>query len=94
MSLEWDPAKDAQNVARHGVSFTIMERFDWETSHTLEDVETDCDERRYVTAGWIDATLYVIVWTPRGDNVRIISARKADAQDRRLYAKATKPSSN
>jgi uncharacterized DUF497 family protein len=89
MQLEWDPAKDAQNVARRGFSFAIVERLDWETSHTVEDIWADCDERRYITVGWIDATLYVIIWTPRGDNVRIISARKANARDRSLYAQET-----
>ena len=79
----------SQNVARRGFSFAIVERLDWETAHTFEDTRANYGERRYLTVGWIDARLYVIVWTPRGDVVRIISAREADARDRRLYAEET-----
>lgn len=90
MPLEWDPAKDAQNVARRGISFAIVERLEWETSVTIEDTR-DYGERRFITVGVIDAQLYVVVWTPRGEHMRIISVRKADARDRRIYEQETEP---
>jgi uncharacterized DUF497 family protein len=94
MRLDWDPAKDAQNVARRGLSFALVERLDWDTAQTVEDTREAYGERRYITVGWIDARLHVLIWTPRGDTVRVISLRKADAHDRRIYAEATKPVSD
>ena len=82
---EWDPRKAAANLRKHGVDFadaaTVLCD---ERAVTIRD--EDADEERYVTIG-ADATLriLVIVYTWRGDNRRIISARKANAREARAY---------
>ena len=89
MPFEWDPAKDAQNVARRGFSFAIVERLDWDTSVTFEDLRQDYGERRFVTFGLIDAELYVVVHTPRRTVDRVISMRTATKKEREWYATQT-----
>jgi len=85
VSLEWDPAKEARNIARRGIPFAIVERLDWETALTNEDPGDDYGERRFFTLGMIDTALYAVVWTPRGDALRIISVRRATPKERRRY---------
>ena len=52
---------------------------------TVEDDRQDYGEVRYVTIGFLDDTMVVIVWTRRNDAHRIISLRRANERERRLY---------
>jgi uncharacterized DUF497 family protein len=45
----------------------------------------DYEEDRFITLGWLDAHLVVLVWTPRGEVRRIISMRKANDREKALY---------
>ena len=42
-------------------------------------------EDRFITIGFLDAVMVVLVWTPRADAYRIISMRKANERERALY---------
>ena len=52
---------------------------------TVEDDRRDYGEVRYITIGFLDDTMVVIVWTRRNDAHRIISLRRANERERRLY---------
>ena len=52
---------------------------------TVEDDRQDYGEVRYITIGFLDATMVVIVWTRRNDARRIISLRRANERERRIY---------
>ena len=52
---------------------------------TVEDDRQDYGEARFITIGFLDAATVVLVWTPRDDACRIISMRKANERERRLY---------
>ncbi len=52
---------------------------------TVKDERQDYGEVRYITIGFPDEAMVVLVWTPRGDAHRIISMRKANERERRLY---------
>ena len=52
---------------------------------TVEDDRQDYGEVRYITIGSLDDTMVVIVWTRRNDAHRIISLRRANERERRLY---------
>ncbi len=70
---------------KHGVSFAdAVAAFSDEAALTIED--DDPDEQRFVTIG-IDAfgRLLVVVYAWRGDDIRVISARKATRRERRHY---------
>lgn len=86
MEYEWDEQKAAANVVKHGVDFadatTVLED---EAAITVADAFAD--EERFITIG-LDAfgRLLVVVYTWRGeDTIRLISARKATAHERRQY---------
>ena len=52
---------------------------------TVEDDRRDYGEDRFITIGFLDDTMVVLVWTPRGGAHRIISMRKANERERTLY---------
>ncbi len=60
MRLEWDQAKDAENVKRRGISFDVIQRLNWDTALTVEDDREDYGEPRFITVGWIDGMLHVV----------------------------------
>ena len=78
MEYEWDSQKARTNLRKHGIDFAdAMTVFSDELAITIPDDHPD--EERYVTIG-MDALgrVLVIVFTWRGANIRLISARKAD----------------
>jgi uncharacterized DUF497 family protein len=52
---------------------------------TLLERGLDYEEDRFITVGWLEARLVVVVWTPRGEVRRIISMRKANDREKALY---------
>ncbi len=87
--FEWDPAKAAENFARHGVHFdegTTV--FDDGLSLTIRDPEHSWHEDRFVTTGHsVQGRLVVVVHTERDDRIRLISVRTATPRERRTYEK-------
>ena len=84
--FEWDEKKAQANLAKHGIDFGDVTGVFFDTrAITLEDPHPG--EERYALLG-IDAAgrLVVVVYTWRGENVRIISARKATRTEERQYA--------
>ena len=89
LRFEWDPRKAAPNRRKHGVSFTEAESvFADEHALFLEDSEHSEAEDRFLLLGLSGALrILVVVHCYRvGDAViRLISARRADAAERRQY---------
>ena len=86
MHTVWDPAKAQENRAKHGVSFPDAEPALFDPhAITHEDAYAE-GEQRFVTVG-VDALgrVVVVVYTYRGETVRIISARKATRNESRAY---------
>ncbi len=85
MHLEWDNKKNKINFEKHGVRFEDASWvFDGETI-TFEDDRKDYGERRYITLGLLERWVIVVVHTLRNDNVRIISMRKANEREKKIY---------
>lgn len=85
MAYEWDRGKAAANRLKHGVDFADAATvFNDELAQTIE--ELSADEPRFVTMG-SSATgqILVVVYTWRGDRIRVISARTATPHERRAY---------
>lgn len=88
MNIEFDPAKRAATLAERGLDFArAAEVFDGRHLTRVDD-RHDYGEPRFVTAGWLDGRLVVMVWTPRGDDRRIISMRKANERETEILARA------
>ena len=52
---------------------------------TLDDDRRDYGERRFITLGFLDDHMVVIVWTPRRNAYRIISMRKVNAREQKIF---------
>ena len=85
MQYEWDEAKAAANIRNHGVAFTAIEDFDWSTAFVLPDERFDYNEDRWLAIGMIGSRLHAVSFTIRGDRIRIISLRRAEPREKRLY---------
>jgi uncharacterized DUF497 family protein len=86
MEVEWDPVKSRLNARKHGVHFAdSVAVLEDEWALTMRDLSS-VEEERWVTLG-MDALgrVIILVYTWRGDRVRMISARKATARERRRY---------
>ena len=85
MRVEFDEAKRAATLKARGLDLgRAAEVFDGATLTTQDD-RRDYGEDRYVTVGFLDEAMVVLVWTRRGSAYRIISMRKANERERRLY---------
>lgn len=83
--FEWDQSKAKKNQLKHGVSFAdTFAVFEDPNAITLDDPGTS--EQRYITIGMDGfGRILVVVYTWRGDNIRIISARKAVRNEVKQY---------
>jgi uncharacterized protein len=86
MRFEWDPTKADANLAKHGVRFAdAVAVFGDERALTIGDPHPN--EERFITLGMDGlARVLVVVYTWRGDVIRLISARKATRAERAQYA--------
>lgn len=83
--FEWDKSKAKKNLSKHGINFAdTFAVFEDPNAVTLDDNASN--ERRYITIG-MDAfgRILVVVYTWRGNNIRIISARKAIRSEVKQY---------
>jgi uncharacterized protein len=85
MPFEWDEAKRAANLAKHGLDLARgIDLFDGRPTVTYASPRGS--EPRFVTVGDVGvAVLVVVVWTERGDTIRLISLRRARHEERRQY---------
>ncbi|MFH1267442.1 MAG: BrnT family toxin [Planctomycetota bacterium] len=87
LTFEWDENKAKRNLKKHGVSFEEAGTvFGDPLSRTIADPLHSEEEDRFVILGESHRRrLLVVVLTERGDNIRIISARRASRRERKDY---------
>jgi uncharacterized DUF497 family protein len=87
LRFEWDPAKAAEDLARHGVSFPEAATiFRDPLSATGLDPDHSLDEERFITFGMsTGGRILIVAHTDRGDTIRIISARPVTPGERKIY---------
>ena len=83
----WNPRKAASNERKHGVNFQEATTiFDDALSVTIADPDHSVDEERFLLIGLSNRRrLLVVAHSERGESIRIISARRANRQERRTY---------
>ncbi|WP_298598554.1 BrnT family toxin [Zoogloea sp.] len=86
MKITFDPAKDATNITKHGVSLGVAAEFEWDTALTWPDERKDYGEPRMGGIGYIGLRLFCVVFVDRADTRRIISLRKANTREVQRYA--------
>ncbi|WP_423679755.1 BrnT family toxin [Undibacterium sp. WLHG33] len=86
MRYSYDPAKKKSNLTKHGLDFDEAKRvIESGNTVTFEDNRYDYDEPRFITLGNLDGSIVVIVTTESDSEIRIISMRKADKNEQKIY---------
>ena len=89
MPISFDPQKNERNIAQRGIPFEIVEDFEWDNALVVEDLRKDYGERRFQALGLIAGRLHALVFTPRAGLVHVISLRKANRRETKLYEAQT-----
>jgi uncharacterized DUF497 family protein len=89
MSIIFDPAKNAKNIAERRLSFELVAAFDWISAWVTEDTRKDYGEVRLQVLALAEGRLYAAVVTPRDGDLRVISLRKASRKEVSLYDEKT-----
>jgi uncharacterized DUF497 family protein len=88
MLFEWDNEKNQINIKKHGIHFETAARVfaDENRLELFDELHSDFEDR-YITIGMINNVAYIVmvVYTERDNAIRLISARKATNQERRMY---------
>jgi uncharacterized protein len=85
MAITFDPAKNARNIAERGLSLEQVADLDWDTALIIEDTRREYGERRLRVMARLDGRLHAVVVTPRGEDLRVISFRRANRREIRRY---------
>ena len=86
MEFEWDEAKTASNLEKHGVGFEIVFGLDWDVCPIIDDDRFEYSEARYIAyARHVIGQRYVVAFTLRSGKHRIISVRPFGRKEYRIY---------
>ena len=88
MRIEFDPAKDEANRAKHGVSLALALELDWEAALVWVDTRFKYEELRMIALAPKTETLYYVAFVERGAARRIISLRRANRREVSHYVKS------
>ena len=86
MKFSWHTKKQQRNLAKHRLDFANAYKVFSGATFTFEDNRFDYGEQRFITIGLLDDVL-VIVHTENVNEIRIISMRKANKHEQKLYFK-------
>jgi uncharacterized DUF497 family protein len=85
MQIEFDPAKDAANQTKHGVSLSKAGDLDWEAALVRVDDRFEYNEMRMIALAPNTEILYYVAFVDRGATRRIISLRRANRREVKHY---------
>jgi uncharacterized protein len=84
LAFEFDEAKSRANREKHGVDFVQAQAI-WSDPDLIEIPAVTVDEPRFLVIGRIDGKHWSAVVTYRSENIRIISVRRARAEEVAIY---------
>jgi len=88
MKFEWDEKKNLENIRKHGFDFKRARKIFKGRLVTFQDTRREYDEIRYISIGKMESIVIItVVHTKRDKKTRIISARRANKKERRMYEK-------
>lgn len=85
MRIEFDEAKRSATLEARGIDMARAGELLTGATLTVEDDRRDYGENRFITIGFLDTRMVVLVWTLRHGAYRIISMRKANEREQSLY---------
>ena len=83
VKFDWDPVKNTRNKAKHGISLADACVL-WQ-GPVVTLPSKNPDELRHLAIGLIEGKHWTVVYTPRGDHLRIISARRSRTNEKALF---------
>jgi uncharacterized protein len=83
--VTFDSAKRTKTLKERGLDMARADEIFEGVTLTLQDDREDYGEPRYITVGYLDCRMVVLVWTPRGTVRRIMSLRKANEREQKIY---------
>ena len=90
--FEWDEAKAQANLRKHKISFQQAQRvFDDIFAVVDQDLTEEYGESRFLATGMVNGLIITVVYTERGEKIRMISARRATAYEQREYYRSQAP---
>ena len=84
-AFEWDDNKRRQNIVKHGIDFADATQVFGDPKQYTYRSQGRSAEDRYVSVGLAGGALVAVIFTPRDDRIRIISARAARRVERDRY---------
>lgn len=87
MKVSFDPLKNERNIRERGLSFLRAGDFDFESAITMPELRNG--ELRWVSVGYLDKRLHVLVFVETEDGIRVVSFRKANRRAGAKYGKPT-----
>jgi len=85
MRIEFDPAKDLVNQAKHGVSLVMAFELDWDAALVWVDDRFEYNETRMIALAPTTEILYYVAFVDRGEVRRVISLRRANRREVKHY---------
>lgn len=85
MQITYDPDKRAKTLSERELDFEDAVHVFAGTTVDYVDDRRDYGEERWITFGRLNGRLVSVVWTPRGEGRHIISMRKANDRERKIY---------
>lgn len=89
MEIDFDPAKNEKNIRERDLSFTQVQEVDFETALFSIDFRRDYGEVRYRALGPFEGRLHALVFVETANGIRVISFRKANKREIKLYESKT-----
>jgi uncharacterized DUF497 family protein len=86
VNLEFNKVKRDKTLHERGLDFAHANEIFSGFHFTGQDNLGSYEEPLFITVGYLDARLIVMVWTPRGEARRIISMRRANDREKAIYA--------
>lgn len=85
--ITFDPSKNERNIRERDLPFDLAAEFEFDTAYIHADSRREYGETRYVALGGVRGRLHVLCFTETADGIRVISFRKANDREVKLYAK-------
>ena len=85
MTIVFDERKRKSTLEARGLDLARADEVFAGSTLTVRDHRRDYGEDRFITIGFLDRRMVVLVWTPRNADLRIISMRKANEREQTLY---------
>jgi uncharacterized DUF497 family protein len=83
VKFDWDPVKNTSNQAKHGIS--LAEACALWRGPVVTLPSRNPDELRQLAIGLVDGKHWTVVYAPRGDHLRLISARRSRTNEKALF---------